>query len=174
MPKYVRTTRECAVGQVKPEILRSMREYFRKHDLGPLESECLSCCETVSEQVSGSGLPAWLDTNAQRFSTVIVLTERSLIWCRLVDGDAQIPVVIGAQLVNIVARGRTGIFSKEFGLEVTGLIEESRSNIHGVIALGPEPAAQKFCDDVQAAIQKINPPNERKWPAWMMGGKQEK
>jgi hypothetical protein len=168
MSNYQRSTRECPVTQLNPELLRAMREYFQTHNLGELETEVLACCETVSEKKAGSGLSNWLEPGLEAtIFTAIVLTARSLVWARTHEKTGSL--VVGADLVNIRAKAHYSFFSKDLGLEVTGLVENSKSNIHGIIGLGPEPAAQKFCDEVTQAIEKINPAPVRKFPRWMGG-----
>ena len=168
MSNYRRSTRECSVTQLNPELLRALQEYFQSHNLGELETEALACCETVAEKKPGSWLSDWLEPGSdETVFTGIVLTAQSLVWAR--KGDKASALVVGAELMNIRARMHISFFSKDLGLEVTGLIENSKSNIHGIIGLGPEPAAQKFCDEVTQAIEKINPTPVRKFPRWMGG-----
>ena len=170
MSSYQRSTRECSVNQVKPELLRAMQEYFQAHNLGEIETETLSCCETVSEKKAGSLLSGWLEIDMDTtIYTDIVLTAQSLVWAR--SGDRSGLHVVGAKLMNIRTRSQVSLFSKDFGLEINGLIEDTKSNIRGLIGLGPEPAAQKFCDEVYQAIEKINPTPVRKFPAWMGGNR---
>jgi hypothetical protein len=55
------------------------------------------------------------------------------------------------------------------GLEVSGLIEGAGGVMRGVIGLGPEPEAQKFCEQVLLAVEQVNPRPAGKWPTWMGG-----
>ena len=168
MSIYQRTTRKCSVTQIKPELRQALQAFFQKHDLGNLVEESLSCCETRSESQPGSWLSSWLDDKSEtEISSAIVLTARSLVWARV--GNQSPARVAGADLRNIRAKIHLSLFSKEPGLEVSGLLMDAKNVMHGVIALGPEPAAQVFCEEVQQAIEKINPTPERKWPAWMGG-----
>jgi hypothetical protein len=173
MSKYQRSTRECSVSQFKPELQQALREYFQKHNLGELESEAVLCVETISEKKAGGWIPSWLDGNLdETVLTGIVLTTQSLIWARSTgDANQNLPGVrvVGAELMNIQAKAHVSQFSKDMGLEVNGLIEDSKGNIRGVLGLGPEPEALKFCDEVRQAIEKINPTPVRKWPTWMGG-----
>ena len=173
MAKYQRSTRACAVSQLKPPLLRALRAYFQSHNLGELETECLQCCETVSEKKpSGNWLSAWLDNSAEEtIYSAIVLTGRVLVWARS-SGQGQASAV-GTELVNINARVHIANFTNEVGLQVAGLIDGSRGNVRGVIALGQEQAALDFCDAVYNEIEKVNPTPKRKWPAWM-GGSRDK
>jgi len=166
MSIYQRTTRECSLQEITPELRQALQAYFQSHYLGNLETEALISCETISEKKPGGWIPDWLDPKTdESVRTCIVLTGRSLIWAR--KGDLPNINVAGAELENIVARLSVSLFSKNLGLDIFGQIEGSRGNIHGVIALGPEPDSQKFCDQVFKAVNKINPPPARKWPRWM-------
>ncbi|HEY3311247.1 MAG TPA: hypothetical protein VGK00_06360 [Anaerolineales bacterium] len=168
MGTFVRSTRECSISQLRPELLRAMQNYFTTHGLGDPETEITRCCETFTEKKATGWLSSWLNTGTDsRLYTGMVLTTRSLIWARA--GDITGVHVVGAELKNIRARGRLSLFSKNFGLEVIGLVEDSTNNVRGIIGMGPEPAAEKFCDEVHQAIEKINPTPTRKWPAWMGG-----
>ena len=170
MSSYQRSTRECSVNQVRPELLRALQEYFQAHNLGDVETEALLCCETVSEKKAGSLLSGWLETDMDTtIYTDILLTAQSLVWAR--SGERSGLHVVSAKLMNIRTRSQVSLFSKDLGLEINGLIEDAKSNIRGIIGLGPEPAAQKFCDEVYQAIEKINPTPVRKFPAWMGGNR---
>ena len=109
MSSYQRSTRECSVNQVKPELLRAMQEYFQAHNLGEIETETLSCCETVSEKKAGSLLSGWLEIDMDTtIYTDIVLTAQSLIWAR--SGDRSGLHVVGAKLMNIRTRSQVSLF----------------------------------------------------------------
>jgi hypothetical protein len=171
MSKYRRSTRECAVIQLKPNLLRSLQEYFKSHHFGDLETECLVCCETISEKQSSNWFSDWLDAGADEVSySAIVLTDRRLVWARAAaqaEGHS-----VGAELMNINAGVHFSWLTKDIGLMIAGLVEDSKGNVRGVIGMGPEPAALNFCETVHAAIEKVNPTPKRKWPAWMGGSKE--
>lgn len=167
---YRRSTRECDVNQLRPELLRATREYFSTHQLGNPETEVLRCCETVSEKKPGNRLTAWLEADAdQTVLTGILLTKEALVWGRA--GERSGVRVVSAELKYIHARLHFSVFSKEPELEISGLVENGQIHIRGVIALGPEPAAEKFCEEVHEAVEKINPSSTRKWPGWMGGNR---
>ena len=171
MSKTIRSTRTCTVTQLKPAVLRGIREYFKAHELGDPETEIIACCETVTERKSSGGLGDLLNPGSDRITyTGLVLTVRELVWA-FADEGAEAPVV-GADLIDINAQMTVSLFSKEVGLQVAGLIGGAKGNVRGVIGLGPEPDAQQFCDAVSAAILIANPQVKRKWPAWM-GGRKE-
>ena len=170
MAYYRRSTRECSVSQLTPTLLQAAREYFQPHNLGDLETEVRLCCETISEMKTGSWLTSWLDAGEDStIHTGILLTGQALVWMR--DGNRSGVRAVGAKLINIHARAYSSLFSHDAMLEISGLLEDSKSNIRGVIALGPEAEAQKFCEEVHLAIEKVNPTPPWKWPPWLGGSR---
>jgi hypothetical protein len=168
MSDYNRTTRECPVSQLHPEVRKALRKYFQEHELGNLETETLVCCETVSEKKSAGGLASWLNDELDTtIHTGMILTSEWLIWVR--SGDKSGTLLAAASLKNITVREYFSILTQDTGLEVTGFLEDSKSRIQGNIAMGRDLAAQKFCDEVKQAITKANPPTKKGWPKWMGG-----
>jgi hypothetical protein len=170
MGDYTRSTRECSVGQVRPELLRALEEYFQKNSLGDLEAETLLCCETVSEKKEMGRLVTWLGGKAEPLVyTAMLLTSTHLVWAR---GSQQTSInVNAADLKFIRVKPFASLFITDSGLEISGLLGNTRGMALGYIGMGPEPITQKFCDEVRQAIDKVNPPSSSKWPAWMGGGR---
>ena len=166
MSDYHRTTRECSVSQLNPEVLLAFRNYFREHQLGDLESETLMCCETLSQKKNLGRLVSWLDSSSDTtIHTGIVLTSQWLIWVR--SGNKSGTLLTAADLTHISVRPYSSLFAKDTGLEVSGYIEGSQ--VRGYIGMGPELTAQKFCEEVRQAIARINPPVKTTWPKWLGG-----
>jgi hypothetical protein len=168
MGDYIRSTRECPVNQVRPELRRALEEYFQKNSLSDLEAETILCCETVSEKKADS----WLDTllggkEEPVIYTAMLLTSTHLIWAR--GGQKSSINVNIADLRFIHVKPFSSLFIKDTGLEISGLLGNSKGMKLGYIGMGPEPITQKFCDEVQQAIDKVHPPSASKWPAWMRG-----
>jgi hypothetical protein len=166
MSDYTRSTIECSVRQLRPELRRAIDEYFEKHTLGDAETEAVLCCETVSERKE----PGWLaslfgEKMGPPIYTAMLLTATELIWAR---GELQSDITVtGADLKFIRAKPYASMFINDTGLQISGII--GSGTMSGYIGMGPEPAAQKFCDEVQQAIARINPSSTRKWPSWMGG-----
>ena len=51
-------------------------------------------------------------------------------------------------------------------LEVSGFMVDSKDYVRGNLEMGPDVAAQKFCEAVQKAVLKANPPAKRKFFGW--------
>ena len=166
MSDYNRTTRECSVSQLHPELLRALRNYFQEHQLGDLEAESRMCCETISRKKNDGGLfSGWNTAEDTTIHTGILLTSQLLIWVR--TGDKSGTLLTAANLNHISVKQYASLFTRDTGLEVSGYIEASKTAIRGYIGMGPESTAQKFCDEVMQAINKANPPVQRTWPKWM-------
>jgi hypothetical protein len=166
MSDYHRFTRECSFGQLRPELVQAIREYARDHrELGNVEVEVLMCCETTSEKKGAGALAVLLGDNPDTILyTGMVVTPQWLIWARY--GDKSGTRVSSARLQDVQVRAYTSLLVQDTGLEVSGYIADSKARVRGYIGMGPEPAAQKFCDQVQKAIEKVNPRPAKKsmWP----------
>ncbi len=168
MSDYNRTTRKCSMSQLHPELRQAVRNYFQEHVLGDPGVETLRCCETISEKKSVSRLVSWLNDNSDRtIHTGMLLTSQWLIWVR--RGDSTGTLLTAANLHLISVGVHTSMFTKDFGLEVSGYIEGSKSPMSGYIGMGPELAAQEFCEEVTQAVLKANPPAPKTWPKWLGG-----
>jgi hypothetical protein len=165
MSDYTRSTIEVSVRQLRPELRQALDEYFQEHNLGQAADESVLCCQTVSEKKE----PGWLasllgEKKEPPVYTAVLLTSQYLIWAR---GSSQHKVtVMGADLGFILVKPYVSLFFSDSGLQISGIINGA-ANVNGYIGLGPEPAAQKFCEEVQKAIVRVNPASTKKWPFWM-------
>ncbi len=170
MSEYIRTTRECSVTQLRPELLRAIQSYFQEHRLGYLEAEALLCCETISRKKSTGKLASWLSgTSDTTIYTGMLLTPEWLIWAH--HGDQSGTLVNAANLKQIRAEVYNSPLTKDSGLEIAGYIGDAKNRVRGYIGMGTDPAAQKFCAEVIQAINKVNPPTTKKGLfRWLTGG----
>lgn len=166
MSSYNRTTRECLVSELRPELHRTIRDYFQAQQLGDPETETLMCCETISMKIGSGRLASWLEGEGDAIiHTGMLLTSQQLIWVRSADGSGV--VLNAADLKEIRVRAYTSPLTHDAGLEVFGVIGDSTGRVRGYIGMGPEAAAQKFCDAVEQAIAEVNPPVKRGLPKWL-------
>ncbi len=165
MSTYNRTTRECPVNELHPELYQAIQDYFQAQQPVAPEAEIVLCCETVSRKNPANRLVSWLtDGLAPTVYTGMLLTPQKLIWVRSAEGSAV--VLAAADLKEIRVTIATSFFTHESRLEVRGYVEGFKGLVRGYIGIGPEPVAQKFCDEVRQAIAKVNPPPKRDWPKW--------
>jgi hypothetical protein len=172
MSGYTRTTRECSIGQIHPDLYQKIQEYFQIHHLGDMESGTRLCCETISEKRPSSGWRSYLAPilDSERDATIhfaMLLTADRLIWAR--RGDQSPARVIGCQLNLIQAKAFISSRTRELELQIAGYVGDSKAYLKGVLALGPEPAAQKFCEAVMQANNIANPPPKSSRPKWLGG-----
>ena len=168
MSEFNRTTRECPVSQLHPEVFRALKNYFQEKDLGDLETKAVLCCETLSTRKSAGGLFSLLSPSVDTaIHTGIVLTSEWLVWARI--GDNSGTLLSAANLNDIVVNTYKSMFVNDTGLEIIGYIGDSKLVVRGYVGMGPELAAQKFCDEVKQAIIKINPPKPKSQLKWFGG-----
>ena len=165
MSDYNRTTRECPVSQLHPELRQAIQTYFREQNLGSPEAETLMCCETVSTRKS-SGLLASLLSSGEdaTFHTGMLLTSEWLIWVR--KGDRSSTVLNAASLKEIQAKAYLSLLNKDNGLEINGYTRDSKGRVRGYVGMGPELAAQRFCEEVEKAVAKVRPPAPKPFSRW--------
>ena len=168
MSDYDRTTRECPVSQLHPELLQAIQSYFQEHKLGHLEAETLICCETISKKKSSGRLASLLKGELDTtIHTGMLLTSQWLIWVQ--RGDLSGTLLNAANLKEIQTRAYTSILTRDTGLEIFGYIGNSKGRVQGYVGMGPELAAQKFCEEVKKAITKVKPPAKKGLPKWLTG-----
>lgn len=168
MSEYNRTTQECSVNQLHPQVFHALKTYFHEKNLGDVETEAVLCCETLSTRKNAGGLFSLLSPSADTtIHTGIVLTSEWLIWAR--NGDTSGILLSAAHLNNIIVNAYKSMFVNDTGLEIIGYIGDSKLVVKGYVGMGPEPAAQKFCDEVKQAVIKKNPPKPKNQPKWLGG-----
>jgi len=161
MSNYNRTTRECSVPQLHPELRQAIQSHFQRYNLGDPETESLMCCETISEKKNSSRLVSWMNGGMDSTLHVgMLLTSEQLIWVR--RGDRSGTVLNAANLNDIQVREYQSMFTKETGLEIFGFIGTSKGQVHGYVGMGEEESAQKFCKAVRNAVTALQPPPAEK------------
>ena len=161
MSSYNRTTRECFVSQLHPELRQAVQNYFQAHNLGDPETESLMCCETISEKKDTGKLVSWL--GGETDTTVhmgVLFTSEWLVWAR--KGDQSDTVLHAATLKEIRVSAYEPLLMKEPGLEISGFAETSKGRVRGYIGMGPEAASQKFIEAIGKAVAELRPPARKR------------
>jgi hypothetical protein len=162
MPGYTRTTRICTVSQIHSSLAQAIREYYQAHQVGDPDTETILCCETISRRDPPGKLVALLDGNPDTtIHLAILLSAEWLIWAR--NGDQTGIVVTGAKLQVIKAKAFVRKNTKDMELEITGFMADTKDYVRGNLELGPDPAAQKFCEAVVPAVSNARPPAKKKF-----------
>jgi len=168
MSNYIRTTRECPVNQLRPELFRVLRDYFLEHGLGDLETETLLCYETTSTKKETNKLASWLNAGMdEKVDMAVLFTSQWLVWAR--SGDKSGIQVTSADLKKISVRVYASMLPREAGLEIAGKIEDTKGVMRGYIAMESISVAEKFCDEVNQVIDKVKPPVKNSISKWWSG-----
>jgi hypothetical protein len=149
-------------------LRQAIQNYFQEQNLGDPETETLLCCETVSTRKNAGGLFSLL--NGAEDATVhtgMLLTSEWLMWMR--KGDLSGIVLNAANLKEIQVKTYLSILNKDNGLEIVGYIRDSKNQVRGYVGMGPELAAQRFCEEVEKAVAKVQPPAPKPFSRWFGG-----
>jgi hypothetical protein len=166
MSSYRRTTRECTIAQLRPALARAIRDYAQQQQWSNLEAEVVMCCETTSEKISTNWLDALLNGDVDEIIYLaLIVTPQRLIWVR--SGKRAGATAVSAQFKDVNLKIFTPKHTQDFGVDVFGHMEGAREKVSGQLLLGPDPAAQKFCEEVMRATGNLKPPAiekpRRKW-----------
>ena len=81
MSDYRRTTRDCTLDQLRPELAEAVRAYAQRQQWDNFEADVLACCETTAERISTNRLDAWLNGSAAAITYLaLIATPQRLIW----------------------------------------------------------------------------------------------
>ena len=153
MSEYVRTTRECSLDELRPELAAAIRAQIQQYKLDTVESTALMCVESTStKQKKG------LFGSAETIHMGVLLTPKWLIWGAGKQGEK--PAVISARLQDLIIQDyeKSAMYKimPDVGMNVTGRYTDVTQQGMSFIGLGPEPAAQKFRQALHEAVDKAN------------------
>jgi len=161
MGTYDRFSRLCTVDQLRPELAHALRERAQKLNMGELDADVVSCCETRSERKKTGWLPSLLEDDRDPVHyTAVALTSQRLLWAR--SGEKLGTVVTTAQLKDLRVLVREAPKSREMLLDLTGYFDKSRQRFTGTLAVDAGPDGRKFADDVRKAVELANPQPKKK------------
>jgi hypothetical protein len=165
MSGFIRTTRECSVSQIHPGLSQAIQEYFQTHQLGDPAIEIRLCCETIAEKRNHGKLASFLEGDPDTTNHLaLLLTTEWLIWAHY--GDRSGTVVSGAKLKGLQVKAFTLKRTKNMQLEISGMIGGTKDYVRGNLEMGPELAAQKFCEEVMQAVNQVTPPAKKGRLRW--------
>jgi hypothetical protein len=162
MSGYTRIAKECSRDQLHPQLSQAIRDYFQAHKLGIRESEIRLCCGTVLEKHLSGNLASLLDGDPDSTNHLaLLLTDEWLIWAR--RGDRSGVGTCAARLKGMRLEVFRSNRAKDMVLEISAFMADSKEYVHSKLQLGPDPAAHKFCESVEQAVLRLNPPSKRTW-----------
>ena len=168
MNTYNHTTRECSVSQLHPNLSQAVREYFQNHQLGDVDSVTRMCCETISEKRNPGKLASILDGSPDTTIHLgTLLTDEWLVWAR--TGDHSATIVNASRLKGLQVKLLIARRTKDMLLEISGMIGGTKDYVRGNLEMGPELAAQKFCEEVDRVVKIVTPPTKKGRLRWFGG-----
>ena len=164
MSTYRRTTRECTLDQLRPELAEAIRAHAQRQQWDNLEAEVLACCETTAERISTNRLDAWLNGSAAPITYLaLIATPERLIWAY---SSAGITANVGATSAPYKDM-RLKIFTPKTLARTSPSISmrtwmARREKAGGRLLLDSGPAARQFCEEVKRATDQLHPASEGK------------
>jgi hypothetical protein len=150
MGDYTRTTRECTLDSMRPEIASAIRAHVEKYNLGEILSKPVMCIETTSVKAKKG-----LFGKAETIYTGAVLTSGWLVWAS--GADSASIGVLSARLNQITVQDYAkSDFAKlvaDTGINVNGLYTAAREPASAFIGLEENAEGRKFKEAVIAAVQ---------------------
>ncbi len=150
MGDYKRTTRECTLDSMRPELSAAIRAHVEKHNLGDILSSAVMCVETTSEKIK-KGLFGGGETNY----TAAVLTNDWLVWAN--SGTNVKPHAMSARLTQITvqdyAKSSFAKLISDTGVNINGLKTDSSETGTTFIGLEENAAGIKFREALIVAAQ---------------------
>lgn len=150
MGDYIRTTRECTLDSMRPDLSAELRAHVEKYNLGDILSKPVMCIETTSVKAK-KGLFGKEETSF----TGAVLTKGWLIWTTITPkGPAG---VLSARLNQITvqdyAQSSFGKMVPDTGLNVNGLYTDTKEAGSAFIGLEDNLSGKAFKESVIKAVQ---------------------
>ena len=161
MSHYQRTTRECTLAELHPELAEAIRNYAQRQQWDNLEAEVVGCCETTTERTSANRLDAWLSSGAATISHLaLIATPHRLIWAysseRVRAGAAS------AQYKEMRLKIFTPKTTAGIAVDIYGRMDGTGEKTGGRFMLDGSSAAREFCEQVQRATAPLRQPAEEK------------
>jgi hypothetical protein len=148
--EYTRTTRECAFGELRPELVAVIRHYIAKHKLDHAESEVLLCCETTSQRQKRGLFGRRTGGGTETQYSGVLVTPTWLIWA---TSDPKFgTAAISARLVDIEVKDYDSTLLPDEGLDIFGFLTDAAERGSIFLGLGRDPAAQKLKHVLREAL----------------------
>jgi len=165
MITWIRTTRELALENIRPEMTAAIQEHFDTYNLGPILKDYSICIETAANQqkkglfggggVGGIKIPK---SNVQ----VSILTPTWLVHCVQQEGQnyaAAVSIPLESATVEDYRNTPDYNMIKDCGVYITGIFTgkvglQGNTLTRYFIGLGEEAAANEFKEFLFKFIQK--------------------
>lgn len=150
-PTPQRTTRECTLDTMQPELATAVHAYIEKYRFDGIAASVLICCETTTTKQK----KRLFGTKTEIVISGVILTPKRLIWVS--KNEDEHPTVFSAALQNLLVEDyKTSKMYKiqpDTGLNVFGF--QTANGLSSIfIGLGSQPIAQTFKSMLQSAIAR--------------------
>ncbi len=165
MSHYQRTTRECTLANLRPELAQAIRAHAQRLQWVNWEAEVVACCETTTERIDTNRLIDWLDADTPKITHLAVIaTSQRLIWVLSAESATNInaaSALYKEMRLKISRHKRT----QELILDIYARMDGTREKAGGKLLLDAGPDAQKFCEGIMRATDPLVEPEKprRKW-----------
>ena len=166
MSHYHRTTRECTLAELRPELAEAVRAHAQRQQWDNLETEVQACCETTTERISSNRLDAWLHGSAATISHVaLIATPQRLIWAY--SSDRARAGAASAQYTEMRLKIFTPKTTAGIAVDIYGRMDGTGEKTGGRFMLDGSPAALGFCEKVRRAADPLyTHPDEKPRRRW--------
>jgi hypothetical protein len=154
MRVYQHITRECTYDQLKPEMRDAFQVFEQRHLplLAGWNQQVLACVETTSTQVKISFMDRLSGLSEKVYYTGALVTSEFVVWATC--GPRRKATVLATRLVDIELTRLDYAGVRDTGLDLFGLMIGGKERIATYIALGADPAAQKFELTFRSVLEK--------------------
>lgn len=143
-----RTTRECALVELRPELAEAIRAHAQRQHWPDWETAIAACCETTTERTHTNRLGAWLNADAPALSSVaLVATPDRLIWA--FSSDRAQAGAASAQYKDMRLKIFTPKRSVDIAVEIYARMDGTRDMAGGRFMLDGSPDARHFAAEVK-------------------------
>lgn len=151
MSDYRRTTRECTLETLPPELAAALRAHVERYELGAILSTAVACVETTSEKKK----KGWFGGREATTLGAVLTAD----WLLFATVGTKAPVaVLSARLSQITARdyasSELARLAPDFGLEVQGTFTDVSEGGSAFLGLEDNATGRAFRDAVLAAVRR--------------------
>jgi hypothetical protein len=158
MGEWNRTTRQCTLEGISPELHAAIQAHIESYNLGSILSDYRMCIETASQKKK----KGFFGKGDQSVLAAAILTSTWLVWA--VRGDRSGTAALSARLDELVVADYAASpgykLLPDSGIELTGVFTgrvgmEGNQRVSMFIGLGEEPAALEFKETLFRALQNM-------------------
>jgi hypothetical protein len=167
MSHIQRTTRECTLAELRPELAETVRAYAQRQQWNNLEAQVVACSETTTERTGTNRLDAWLNGGAATLSHLaLIATPDRLIWAFSSDhARAGAAGAASAQFKEMRLKIFTPKNTAGIAVDIFARMDGTRDKAGGRFMLDDSPAARHFAAEIKRVTDPLCTPEKprRKW-----------